>query len=157
MYFWYTQRTLLKLNCTICQYCCANKNIKRYSSWMSLLLYWDISLCSDNVCGVMLCIQLFSISFYLFNYILVYLFICFCFDYSTITQSECWLSEEKRCGQNSEYRQTPSSHSICNVSYHGCTGTSRGTVRPGIQVIQTRPKYMRHTRLQGPTVNKHKT
>jgi len=50
----------------------------------------------------------------------------------------------------------PSTHSICNVSYHGCTGMSRGTVRPGIQVIQTRPKYMRHTRLQGPTVTKHK-
>jgi hypothetical protein len=51
----------------------------------------------------------------------------------------------------------PSPHSICNVSYHGCTGMSRGTVRLGIQVIQTRPKYMRHNRFQGPTVNKHKT
>jgi hypothetical protein len=40
---------------------------------MSLLLYRDINLCSDSVCGVMLCIELFTIN--LFNYVLVYLFI----------------------------------------------------------------------------------
>lgn len=103
------------MNCTICQYCCANKNIKSYSSWMNLLLYWDISLCSDNVCvcGVILCIQLFTINFYLINYVLVhlliYLFLLWLFH---ITQSECWLGEEKQCGQNSEYRQHKGETSI---------------------------------------------
>jgi hypothetical protein len=158
------------MNCTICQYCCANKNIKSYSSWMkNLLLYWDISLCSDNVCmcGVILGIQLFTINIYLLNYVLVHLFIylfIYLFTFALIIPhhtkwvltwwrkklwSELWIVNIRV--------KPPSTHSICNVSYHGCTGTSSDTVRPGIQVIKTRPKYMRHTKLQGPTVNKHMT
>jgi len=94
-------------------------------------------------------------------YLSIYLFIYFCFDYSTSHKVNADLVKKNsvvRTLNTGNIRvKPPSTHSICNVSYYGSTGTSRGTVRPGIQVIQTRPKYVRHTKLQGPTVNKHKT